>query len=203
MADREGVETRVGDSLSRPDNELGRRLVHASGAAFPGLYLTDIATWEQVTGLLIVAASVAVVLEAVRLSVGLEWIVYQHLTREYEEEIVAGYALYLVSSAAVAVAFAPMIAAPAVLMLALADPLSGLASGDAVEQVKKPRALAVMFGACAAIAVAFVPPVVAVAGAAAATIADGVVVTVGGRVIDDDLTIAPVAALAMQAGQLA
>ncbi len=202
MADGDGLGVRIGDGLAPPGDEFGRRLVHASGAAFPGLYLANIATWAQVTGLLIAAAAVATVLEAVRLSVGLEWVVYEHLTREYEAEIVAGYALYLVSSAAVAVAFAPTIAVPAVLMLAFGDPISGIASGDAVGRVKQPRALAVMFTACAAIAVAFVPPVVAVAGAAAATGADGVTVTVGDRVVDDNLTIAPGAALAMRAGQL-
>ena len=189
-----------GDGL---ESELGRRLVHASGAAFPGLYLAGAATWDEVTVLLIVGAAVAAVLEIVRLSVGIEWVVYDRLTREYEQEIVAGYALYLLSSAAVAVAFGPTIAVPAVLMLALADPLSGLASGDELRRIKRPRALAVMFATCAAIAGPFVPPAVAVAGAVAATAADGVTVTLGGRVVDDNLTIPPVAAIAMRAGQLA
>ncbi len=39
-------------------------------------------------------AVVVCVLEAVRLSTGLDWVVYDRLTREYEQDNVAGYALY-------------------------------------------------------------------------------------------------------------
>ena len=44
---------------------------------------------------------VAGVLEALRLSGRLEWQVYDVLTREYEQDNPAGYALYAVSMAAV------------------------------------------------------------------------------------------------------
>lgn len=188
--------------VARLHGEFGRRVVHASGAILPVAHVAGLATWPQVTALLVAGTAVAALLEAVRLSTGLEWFVYQHLTREYEQEIIAGYALYLGSSAAVAVVFGATVAAPAILMLALADPLSGLASSGELKRVKRPRALAVMFLASAAIATPFVPPAVAVAGATGATAADGVTVAVGSRIIDDNLTIPPTAAVAMQTGQM-
>ncbi|ERG88585.1 MAG: Dolichol kinase [halophilic archaeon J07HX5] len=190
------------EDTTRLRGELGRRVVHASGAVLPVAHVAGLVTWPQVTALLVAGTAVAALLEAVRLSTGLEWFVYQHLTREYEQEIVAGYALYLGSSAAVAVAFEATIAIPAILMLALADPLSGLASSGGLKRMKRPRALAVMFCVSAVVATPFVPPAVAVAGATAATAADGVTLAVGSRIIDDNLTIPLTAAVTMQTGQM-
>lgn len=180
--------------------EVARRLVHASGSAIPGLYLLGFATWRQVGLLFAVGAAVALALEVVRLWIGLDWWIYDHLTRSYEQDNPAGYALYFVSSAPVALLAEPRVGVPAILMLTLADPISGLAGSDELRTVKRPAALALMFAVSTAIAAPFVPPLAAVLGGGAATVADGVKPVVRGYVVDDNLTIAPVAALAMAAG---
>lgn len=191
-------------------DEVARRLVHASGTALPALYVLDLVTWRDVTVLFVAGAVVALTLEAIRLFVGLEWAIYERLTREYEQDNLAGYALYVVSSAAAAATFAPRVAVPAILMLTLADPISGLmgsgelrALGDAwieFHRIKGPRVLLAMFGVCTLIAVPFVPPVAAALGGITATVADGVKPVVAGYVVDDNLTIPPAAAAAMVVG---
>jgi len=186
--------------------EIRRRLVHASGSVLPALFLAGLATWVQVAALLVVGAGVAFALEALRLQVGLDWRIYDRLTREYEQNSVAGYALYMVSSAlvaagAVAGAFEPSVAAVAILMLTLGDPVSGMIhGGGGLNAIKRPRALAGMFLVCTAIAAPFFAPPVAVLGGLAGMAADGVKPVVAGFVVDDNLTIPPAAALAMQAG---
>ena len=196
----------AGDGSSRRarevlgQGEVARRLVHASGTALPGLYLLGVATWRQVTALFTVGAAVALGLEAVRLVVGLEWRIYERLTREYEQDNLAGYALYFVSSAPVAALFEPRIAVPAVLMLTLADPVSGLLSSASVQSVKQTWVLAATFGVATGLAVPFVPAVAAVLGGLAATVADGVKPVIRGYVVDDNLTIPPAAAAAMAVG---
>jgi dolichol kinase len=181
-------------------DEVARRVVHASGTVLPGLYLLDMATWPQVTLLFAVAATVALALEAVRLFAGLEWVVYEHLTREYEQENVAGYALYVVSAGAVAVVFEPRVAVPAILMLTLGDPVSGLLGSGELRSVKQTWVLLAMFGVCTLLAAPFVSPAAAVLGGLAATVADGVKPVVAGYVVDDNLTIPPAAALAITLG---
>jgi len=192
------VLTRVRSLLS--EGEIARRLVHASGTALPGLYLLELATWEQVALLFTLGAVVALVLEGIRLYVGLEWVVYDHLTREYEQENLAGYALYFISSAVVALAVDPRVAVPAILMLTIGDPISGLLGSGELKAAKQTFVLLVMFGVCTGLAAPFVPPVAAVLGGLAATLADGVKPVVAGYVIDDNLTIPPAAAVAMLAG---
>jgi dolichol kinase len=193
-----GPVTTAREVLTR--DEVARRVVHASGTALPALYLLELATWWQVTVLFAVGAAVALALEVVRLWVGLEWIVYDHLTREYEQDNLAGYALYMFSSAPVAAAFGPAVAVPAILMLTLADPISGLLGSGELRSVKQTWVLLAMFGVCTLLASPFVPPLAAVLGGVAATVADGVKPVVAGYVIDDNLTIPPAAALAMTAG---
>ncbi len=180
--------------------EVLRRLVHASGSVLPGLYVLDVASWHQIELLLIGGLVVAGILEMLRLSIGLDWAIYQHLTREYERSNVAGYALYFLSSATVALAFDPTIAVPAILMLTIGDPISGLLSTGRPRSVKRGFVLLAMFGVCTLLGVLFVPPVPAILGAGAATIADGVKPVVAGYVLDDNLTIPPAAALAITAG---
>jgi dolichol kinase len=183
--------------------ELPRRLVHASGSALPGLFLLDVLTWSTVALLFALGAVGATGLEFVRLSVGLDWVVFDRLTREYEQADVAGYALYMLSAAGVALAFDPEIAVPAILMLTLADPISGIISaGGEFRRVKRPRSLAAMFCLCTAIAFPFASetPHVAVLGGLAGMTADGVKPELRGFVVDDNLTIAPVAAGVMWFG---
>lgn len=181
-------------------SELQRRLVHASGTLVPVLYLLGVATWTHVTVVLVGGALVALVLEALRLGGLLEWWVYDRLTREYEHDNLAGYAIYFVSSAVTAVAFDPQVAVPAILMLTVGDPISGLLSAGDLS--KRGPVLAAMFAVCLTLALPFVPLPVAAAGAAVAAVADGVKPVVWTYVVDDNLTIPLGAATAMWAGLL-
>ncbi len=200
MGDRQSADRRTSLRRRLTDAEVARRLVHASGSGLPALYLLGIASWEHVGLLFAIGALVAVGLEGVRLLVGLDWRIYEYLTRSYERNNPAGYALYFISSAPVALVFGPTIGVPAILMLTLGDPISGLVGSDELRTVKRPAALGLMFVVSTAIAIPFVPPLAAVVGGIAATVADGLKPRIAGYVVDDNLTIAPVAALAMSLG---
>ncbi|MFB6161191.1 MAG: dolichol kinase [Haloferacaceae archaeon] len=187
-------------------SELRRRLVHASGAGLPLCYLLGAVTWRTFGRLLVALAAVAVALEGLRLTVGLDWAIYDHLTREYEQDNPAGYALYAVSTTAVALAFDPAVAVPGMLMLMVGDPISGLlSSAGAATEGKRPGVLAAMFSVCFALAAPFAldvasPPVAVAAaavGAAGATAADGLKPVVAGYVVDDNLSIPPAACAGM------
>ncbi|PSP85714.1 dolichol kinase [Halobacteriales archaeon QS_1_68_17] len=178
-------------------DELARRLVHASGTVLPAGYLLDVVTWEQFRLLLAAGTAVALALEAIRLGVGLDWWIYEHLTREYEQENLAGYALYTAGATAAALAFPPAVAVPAILMLTVGDPISGLLGSGELKAAKRARVLLAMFGVCTLIASFFLPATAAILGGAAATLADGVKPVVRGYVIDDNLTIPVGAAVAM------
>ncbi|WP_435078232.1 dolichol kinase [Halococcus sp. AFM35] len=180
--------------------ELKRRAVHVSGTALPAAYLLGIITYEWVRWLFLFGALVALCLEAVRLSVGLDWRLYEELTREYEQTNLAGYALYMVAATVVAFAFDARIAIPAILMLTIADPLSGLLGSSEPRSMKELSVLAVTFAVCFVLAIPFVPLVPALLGALAATLADGVKPVFRGYVIDDNLTIPVAAALAISLG---
>lgn len=181
-------------------DELKRRLVHASGAGLVVLYLLarylDLPlTWPRFRVLVVGLAVGTLALEYLRLQVGLEWWIYDRLTRDYEQDQIAGYGLYMISMAAVVAVFEPAIALPAMLMLALGDPVSGAVSADSLQRVKHPKVLVTMFLVCTLLALPFLPPVAALAAALGATIADGVTVRVGDFVLDDNLTIPPYAAV--------
>jgi dolichol kinase len=177
--------------------ELGRRLVHVAGGFPVGLYWLEWLTWVEVRWLYLAGLGLAIALEAMRLLVGVDWWIYDELTREYEQDNPAGYALYIVGAATVAFAFAPRIAIPAVLMLAIVDPVSGLLSVAERRPVKRPRVLAATFALAGAIALWFVPLPAALAGGALATAADGATPVIGGYVIDDNLGIPIGAGVAM------
>jgi dolichol kinase len=146
--------------------------------------------------------------------------VYAALTREYERRNVAGYALFTWSTALVAWLFAPGVAVPGMLALTVGDPVAGVlgrrASGDGDDgdeddgdgeadvpslssRAKPPVVLAATFLVCLALAAPFtvaaagvaVGVLAAAAGALGATLADGVKPVVAGRVVDDNLTMAP------------
>lgn len=182
------------------DWEVKRRFVHLGGAVFPGLYLLEVIAWGHLEAIYLAGSVLAVGLEVLRLGVGLDWEVFCQLTREYEAANPAGYALYVLSSTIVILAFEPSIAVPAVLMLAIADPVSGLLADNESGEPKRPLVIAVTFAITAAIAVPFVPILPAALGALAATLADGYTPVVAGHVIDDNLTIPICASLAMWAG---
>jgi dolichol kinase len=184
-------------------SERQRRLVHASGSLVPAGYLAGIVPWTGVVAVFVIGAIVATVLEAIRLGVGLDWAIYDRLTREYEQDNPAGYALYMYSTAAVALVFSPPVAVAGILMLAVGDPISGLVGSRGVGEIKRVTTLAVMFGVCLGLAlVTFLaegvgpfPTTIAagVVGAAGATLADGIKPVVAGYVIDDNFSIPLVA----------
>lgn len=179
------------------DGEVARRLVHLGGVVFPLTYLLNLVTWSELRVIYLAGSLLAIGLEAARLGLGMDWSVFQRLTRDYEQSNVAGYALYTFSSTAVIVAFDPRIALPSVLMLVIADPVSGLLGASRPGETKEPLVLAVMFVLCFGLALMFVGPIPAGLGAAAATVADGTTPVLAGHVIDDNLTIPPAAAVGM------
>ncbi|MFB6179910.1 MAG: dolichol kinase [Halorientalis sp.] len=190
-------------------NEIARKLVHASGAGIPALYLLNerfigspYLTWGAIRYVLAAGIAIAVVLEVLRLGVGWDWIVFETLTREYEQDSVGGYAMYTFSGSLTGILFEPRIAIPAILMLTLADPISGQLSADELRTVKRSLVLGVMFVVCTAIAVVWVPLPAAILGGLAAMVADGVKPIVKGFVVDDNLTIPIYAAVAMTLGVL-
>jgi len=177
-------------------DELKRRLVHASGSGLVALYLLagyfELGlTWERFQLLMTVLAVGAIGLEFLRLRVGLEWWIYEKLTREYEQEQFAGYGYYMLSMTIVVVLFEPSIALPAMLMLAIGDPISGAVSDDSLRRVKSPNVLVTMFIVSALLATPFLfaSPLAIGAAALGATIADGVTVRIGEFIVDDNLTI--------------
>lgn len=180
-------------------DEFSRRLVHASGAIFPTLYLADLVSWPGLRLIYLAGTALAVALEVLRLGVGVDWWVYRELTREYEVDNPAGYALYVVGSAAVVLAFEPVVAVPAVLALAIVDPVSGVLSAPERRPLKRPHVLVVTFALAGTIAAVFVPLPAALAAAAATTVADGATPVVAGYVIDDNIGIPVGSAIAMWA----
>lgn len=186
--------------------ELDRRLVHASGIGFPALYLLALVTWGQLRLLLVIGSGVALVLEFLRLRGGLEWRIYDTLTRPYEADRIAGYALYMLSVTAVALVFSPRVALPAMLMLMIGDPVSGLLATGGLRRIKAPRALAAMFAVCLVLAIPFAlatlettSGAIVAAGVAAglATLADAVKPVIRGHVVDDNLTIPAAGAIGL------
>lgn len=185
--------------------EFKRRLVHASGTGLPLLYVLGFVTWRQFGYVMLECSAVAATLEFVRLVIGLDWAVYDELTRPYEQENVAGYGLYMFSITAVVVTFAPHIAVPATLMLTVGDPISGLLSTTReAGEPKRLRTLGAMFGVCLAVSATFLVPragvavgtAASVAAALAATVADGFTPVIRGYVVDDNASIPVAAAVA-------
>jgi len=189
----------VGPTVS----EYGRRVVHASGVGLPLLYLLGLASWTQLRYLMVGVTAIVFILEFLRVGVGLNHWFYDKLTREYEADSVAGYAYYMTSMTAVALVFGPVVTIPAILMLALGDPISGALGRNGPHEHKRPAVVAVMFGICFLFAAPFtIPWAGPAAGAAAAAggallgaVADGIKPIVRGVAVDDNLTIPPAAAV--------
>ena len=175
--------------------EIGRRLTHVSGTLVPLVYLLDLISWAQLRLLVGGGALLAVALEAVRLGVSLDWWVYDRLTREYESDSPAGYALAVVSAAVVVWAGPVPVALAAVLMLTLGDPVAGVLGSAGVGERKALRVMAVVLGLCLAIGLTFLPPRAAVPAAVVATLADSYTPRVAGVVVDDNAAIPLGAAL--------
>jgi dolichol kinase len=188
-------------------SELRRRAIHVSGTALPGAYLLDVVDYAEFRYLLLGLLVAVALLEFVRLVIGYQHWVYDELTREYEAENVAGYALFFVGATLAAFTLRPALGVPAILMLSVGDPISGILGSADAGTAKEVGVLAVMFLVCFALALPFavslvgrLPGVaVAAAGALGATFADGVKPVIAGYVIDDNLSIPPVAGAAMWA----
>ena len=185
--------------------EFERRIVHAAGALYVAPYLLGWLSWGGTRALLVAGLIVVSLLEFLRLVVGLDHAIYRTLTRPYERESVAGYALYQASMTCVGLWFAPAIAIPAMWMLSVGDPVSGaLGDNDATES-KRPVAWVAMFLVSFALALPFTVPAfgsgvgvaVALAGAVPAAVADGLPPIIRGVAVDDNLTIPPAAASGM------
>lgn len=177
--------------------ELSRRIVHVSGGTPLFLYLLDVITWPQFGRLLAAVVVCTLVLEYARLKQGFSHAVYDHLTRPYEDDVIAGYAVYAVGMGLAWLLFPAPAATAGMLMLALGDPIGGVLTsvdgGDSKEW-------SVMFAMCAACTVlgslVTIPAVgfsegvaAAFCGAIGATIADSYKPVIHGRIIDDNLTI--------------
>ncbi|MFC7186682.1 dolichol kinase [Halorubrum yunnanense] len=182
--------------------EFERRLVHSGGTLYPVPFLLGWLTWTETRYFLVAALAVVLALEFLRLVAGLNHWLYRKLTREYEADSLAGYALYQMSMTGAVLLLGPTLAIPAMWMLSVGDPVSGaLADNDATE-AKRPAAWVAMFLVCFGLAVPFTFPafgpdvgiVVAMAGAAPAAVADGLPPMIRGVAVDDNLTIPPAAA---------
>ncbi|WP_256295927.1 dolichol kinase [Haloarchaeobius salinus] len=187
------------------DDEVARRLVHASGAILPTTWVVGQLDavpelpWQVVRYVLVLATILALGLEVIRLFVGLDWAIFEKLTREYEQENLAGYALYIIGGTFAGLLFVPEVAVPAMYMLTIGDPISGLLGSGELRTVKRPRVLGTMFVVSLAFALPFLPVVAAVGAAVASTLADGVKPVVATYVIDDNLTIPILASMAAAA----
>jgi len=174
-----------------------RRIVHASGSLIPGAYLAGLVTWDSIRLLLAAGAFLAVVLEVLRLRAGLDWAIYDRLTRDYEQETVAGYALAVIAGAIVGWVFPPTVAVAALLMLTIGDPFSGLL-GDVDDVEERPAwwVMVAMFLVCSSIGLVLLAPRAAVAAGAVAVLADATKPRVYGYVVDDNFSIPIGAAVA-------
>jgi dolichol kinase len=181
------------------DLDLERRAVHLSGSLVPLAYLADVLSWHGIQLLLAAGAVLAITLEAVRLLVGLDWVIFDRLTRSYEQDNPAGYALAVVAAAIVGWAFAPVIAVPAILLLTVVDPIAGLLSDvdevDSVDRVKSSWVMFATFGVALLVARSLLPLRAALPAAVVVVIADAVKPRVFGFVIDDNASIPLSAAL--------
>lgn len=194
--------------------EVGRRLTHASGGVFVLLYVFELIGWGHLGALALVGVSVAGILEFLRLFTDLAdrvsalGFVYDRLTRPYEADAPAGYFYYMLSMSGAWLLFPPFAAVPGMLMLAFGDPFSGVLSSASPNESKEAWVLFAVFGFCfLVLALPYIHtktslPVsetvlLSAGGAAAATVADGANVEVGGFFLDDNLTIPIVSGLAI------
>ncbi|WP_255198123.1 dolichol kinase [Halorarius litoreus] len=182
------------------DAEVERRVVHASGGLVPLAFVADLLTYVQLQTVFLAGSLLALVLEALRLSGTIDLAVFDRLTREYEQEGLAGYALYVLSITATLWLFRPEAAVPGALLLAFVDPVAGLLGSGELRRMKQTFVLLATFGLSTLVALVFVPSMPAILGGVAATLADGVKPVVAGYVVDDNLTIPPAAAAAITVG---
>jgi dolichol kinase len=172
---------------------LERRALHLSGSLVPLAYVADVLSWRAIQIVLAAGAALAIGLETVRLLVGLDWAIFDRLTRPYERSNPAGYALAVVAAAIVGWAFDPMVAVPAILLLTVVDPIAGLLSDldevDGVDRIKSLWVMFATFGIALLVARSLLPLRAALPAAAVVVLADAVKPRVFGFVIDDNASI--------------
>ncbi len=194
--------------------EMRRKAIHLTGLSVP---LGLIFLGPKITaGAIALAMAASLLLEAARLNgkIRLPEI------RDHEETKVAGYIYYMAGSLLCVLLFPPGIAITAMLFLILGDTVSGLAGsilkncdvrGAAAPagrgRIKPLPVVAAMFAACLLIgylASGFsgLSFSVYLAGAAAATFADGVAIIIGGRSLDDNFSIPVFSGALMSAAAL-
>jgi dolichol kinase len=181
--------------------ELRRKAIHLTGLSVP---LGLIFLGRTVTaGAIALALAASLLLEVQRLNGKIRL----PEVRDHEETKVASYIYYMVGSLLCVLLFPPMIAVTAMLFLTLGDTVSGLAGSILKNcdvrgmpapagrgRIKPLPVVAAMFTACLLIgylASGFsgLSFPVYLAGAAAATFADGVAIIIRNRSLDDNLSI--------------
>jgi dolichol kinase len=181
--------------------ELRRKAIHLTGLSVP---LGLIFLGRTVTaGAIALALAVSLLLEVQRLNGKIRL----PEVRDHEETKVASYIYYMVGSLLCVLLFPPMIAVTAMLFLTLGDTVSGLAGSILKNcdvrgmpapagrgRIKPLPVVAAMFTACLLIgylASGFsgLSFPVYLAGAAAATFADGVAIIIRNRSLDDNFSI--------------
>lgn len=173
--------------------------MHAIGVVIPVAYLAGLFTWYQIQLALVVGTVGVLVLEYLRLSGRIDWAIYDHLTREYEEDDVGAYVLYAIGMTLVAFIVPVRSAIPAMLLLTIADPISGVLSSRSELGMKNGYVLVATFGVSVFLAsLVDVPLWPAIAGGIATATADGMKPIVAGYVLDDDITIPIASAIAIE-----
>ena len=181
--------------------EVRRKAIHLTGLSVP---LGIILLGRTVTaGAIALALAASLLLEAARL----KGMIRLPEVRDHEETKVASYIYYMTGSLFCVLLFSPMVAVTAMLFLTLGDTVSGLAGsilkncdvrGAAAPagrgRIKPLPIVAAMFTACLFIgylASGFsgLSFPIYLAGAAAATFADGVAIIIGKRSLDDNFSI--------------
>ena len=181
--------------------ELRRKAIHLTGLSVP---LGLIFLGRTVTaGAIALALAVSLLLEVQRLNGKIRL----PEVRDHEETKVASYIYYMVGSLLCVLLFPPMIAVTAMLFLTLGDTVSGLAGSILKNcdvrgmpapagrgRIKPLPVVAAMFTACLLIGYltsgfSGLSFPVYLAGAAAATFADGVAIIIRNRSLDDNFSI--------------
>ncbi|MDI6888536.1 MAG: dolichol kinase [Methanocellales archaeon] len=192
--------------------EVMRKTIHIAGAAVPVSYLF-IDRSLMLAGLSALVMS-AIVMEWARLNGRIK---LADLIRQEEGKRVAAYVYFAVASLATVFLFPKMVAIVALLMLCIGDSLLGLfgvllllfrrsgradvrtkrfGGGGIIRDVKESISAAkdaelmlLMLLICFLIGALLIPPYVAFMGAIGAMLADAIPWQVGGRVLDDNLTV--------------
>ncbi len=178
--------------------EIRRKMIHLTGLSVPlGIILFGKST---TAGLIALALAVALVLENGRLKGKIRL----PEVREHEQDKTAGYIYYILGSLITVVVFKPMVAVVAMLMLSIGDAASGIIGSvlrgsnvrnERGEKRAKPWIVSAgMFAVCLLVGylsagITHLSPMVYLAGAVGATVADAVPIFIGKRCLDDNLTI--------------